>query len=111
MIQATQCVQYQFALQIHPIPLGGTVPACSLLVLREAEASAVLLRGGRPIARSGAEVRRPADAGGQRAERSPRIVLRMFHPAGGENSGASLAGSVMRNGITHHVLGYRKDTG
>ena len=29
-----------------------------------------------------------------------RIVLRMFHPAGGENSGASLAGSVMRNGIT-----------
>jgi len=27
----------------------------------------------------------------------------MFHPAGGENSGASLAGSVMRNGISDEV--------
>ena len=47
--------------------------------------SALLLRGGRPIATA--------------TQRPPRIVLRMFHPAGGENSGASLGGSVMRNGI------------
>jgi len=90
---------YLFALQIHPIPQGGTGSACSLLVLREAEASALLLRGGRPVARSGAEVRRQADAGGWRTQRPPRIVLRMFHPAGGENSGASLAVSARRNGI------------
>jgi len=30
---------------------------------------------------------------------SDEVVLRMFHPAGGENSDASLAGSVVRNGI------------
>jgi len=48
--------------------------------------SALLLRGGRPVATA--------------TQRPPRIVLRMFHPADGENSGASLGGSVMRNGIT-----------
>jgi len=37
---------------------------------------------------------------GRRTQRPPRIVLRMFHPADGENSGASLGGSVLRNGIT-----------
>jgi len=36
----------------------------------------------------------------RRTQRPPRIVLRMFHPADGENSGASLGGSVLRNGIT-----------
>ena len=35
---------YQFAFQIHPIPQGGTGSTCSLLVLSEAEASALLLR-------------------------------------------------------------------
>ena len=36
----------------------------------------------------------------RRTQRPPRIVLRMFHPADGENSGASLGGPVVRNGIT-----------
>ena len=31
---------------------------------------------------------------------SEEVVLRMFHPADGENSSASLGRSVMRNGIT-----------
>ena len=48
--------------------------------------SSLLLRGGRPVATA--------------RQRPPRIVLRKFHPAGGENSGASLGGSVMRNGIS-----------
>jgi len=39
----------------------------------------------------------------RRTQRPPRIVLRMFHPAYGENSGASLGGPVMRNGITGHA--------
>ena len=34
---------------------------------------------------------------------SEEVVLRMFHPADGENSGASLAGSVLGNGITIRI--------
>ena len=39
--------------------------------------------------------------------RPPRIVLRMFHPADGENSGASLSGSVMRIGISGPCARFR----
>jgi len=52
--------------------------------------SALLLRGGRPVTTA--------------TQRPPRIVLRMFHPADGENSGASLGGSVMRNGISSRTF-------
>ena len=41
---------HQCAVQIHMIPQGGTGSTCSLLVLREAEASTLILRGGRPLA-------------------------------------------------------------
>jgi len=41
---------------------------------------------------------------GRRTQRPPRIVLRMFHPADGENSGASLGGSVLRNDISAFLL-------
>ena len=39
-----------------------------------------------------------------RTQRPPLIFLRMFLPADGENSDASLGGSVMRNGISHLQL-------
>jgi len=39
----------------------------------------------------------------RRTQQPPRIVRRMFHPAGGENSGESLAGSAKRNGSTAPV--------
>jgi len=74
---------YQFAVQIRPIPQGGTGSTCSF--------SALLLRGGRPVATATQRLPRPD---------MYRDVLRIFHPADGENRGASLGKSVMRNGVS-----------